>query len=49
LFEPESREAHAARAAVYDARRKSELSLMSKSIYGWAESESAKKAGKNEG
>ncbi|MBX3493430.1 MAG: MBL fold metallo-hydrolase [Parvibaculum sp.] len=49
LAEPENREAHAARAAVYGARRKAELSLMSKGIFGWAERESAKKAGKNEG
>ncbi|MDP2122989.1 MAG: alkyl sulfatase dimerization domain-containing protein, partial [Parvibaculum sp.] len=48
LAEPENREAHAARAAVYGARRKSELSLMSKGIFGWAERESAKKAGKND-
>ncbi|MDO9127711.1 alkyl sulfatase dimerization domain-containing protein [Parvibaculum sp.] len=48
LAEPENREAHAARAAVYGARRKAELSLMSKGIFGWAERESAQKAGKND-
>jgi len=49
LCELENREAHLACATVYGARRKSELSLMSKGIYGWAERESAEKAGKNEG
>jgi len=38
--EPENREAHAARADIYAARRKSELSLMAKGIYGHAERES---------
>lgn len=40
---PDSREVHAARAAIYGKRRKSEASLMAKGIYGWAERESAKK------
>lgn len=48
LAEPENREAHMARANVYGARRKAELSLMSKGIFGWAERESAQKAGKND-
>ncbi|ABS61899.1 beta-lactamase domain protein [Parvibaculum lavamentivorans DS-1] len=48
LAEPENRDAHMARANVYGARRKAELSLMSKGIFGWAERESAQKAGKNE-
>ena len=42
LAEPENREAHAARAQVYGARRKAELSLMSKGIFGWAEREGEK-------
>ena len=37
-----------ARANVYGARRKAELSLMSKGVFGWAERESAHKAGKND-
>jgi alkyl sulfatase BDS1-like metallo-beta-lactamase superfamily hydrolase len=48
LAEPENRDAHMARANVYGARRKAELSLMSKGIFGWAERESAAKAGKND-
>ncbi len=48
LAAPDHREAHAVRAAVYGARRADELSLMSKGIYGWAETESAAKAGINE-
>lgn len=48
LAEPENRDAHMTRANVYGARRKAELSLMSKGIFGWAERESAFKAGKNE-
>ncbi|MEQ8268466.1 MAG: alkyl sulfatase dimerization domain-containing protein [Parvibaculum sp.] len=47
LAEPDNREAHQTRANVYGARRKAELSLMSKGIFGWAERESAQKAGKN--
>lgn len=46
--EPANREAHGVRAAVYGTRRKAEASLMSKGIFGFAERESAKKAGKNE-
>jgi alkyl sulfatase BDS1-like metallo-beta-lactamase superfamily hydrolase len=37
---PEDRAAHAARAEIYRIRRKSELSLMAKGIYGFAERES---------
>ena len=37
---PEDRSAHAARAEIYRLRRKSELSLMAKGIYGFAERES---------
>src|SRR5690606_19304738 len=48
LAEPDNRDVHMARANVYGARRKAELSLMSKGIFGWAERESAAKAGKNE-
>lgn len=48
LAEPENREAHMTRANVYGARRKAELSLMSKGVFGWAERESAHKAGKND-
>ena len=33
---PEDREAHGARAEIYDTRRRTESSLMSKGIYGWA-------------
>jgi len=40
---PESREAHAARTEVYAARRKSELSLMARGIFGTAADESAAK------
>lgn len=40
---PDNRDVHAARAAIYGKRRKSEASLMAKGIYGWAERESAKK------
>ncbi len=42
--EPESREAHSARAEIYGARRKSELSLMARGIYGSAAEESAAKS-----
>lgn len=48
LAEPENRDTHMARANVYGARRKAELSLMSKGIFGWAERESAQKAGRND-
>jgi alkyl sulfatase BDS1-like metallo-beta-lactamase superfamily hydrolase len=37
---PEDRSAHAARAEIYRRRRQSELSLMAKGIYGFAERES---------
>jgi alkyl sulfatase BDS1-like metallo-beta-lactamase superfamily hydrolase len=40
--EPEGREAHAARREIYDQRRRSELSLMSRGIYGYAVRESAR-------
>ncbi len=42
--EPESREIHAARAEVYERRRKSELSLMARGIYGQAARDSAEAA-----
>ena len=48
LAEPDNREAHAARAEIYGTRRKAELSLMSKGIFGWAERESRLKAGEND-
>lgn len=48
LAAPENRDAHMTRANIYGARRKSELSLMSKGVFGWAERESAFKAGKND-
>lgn len=38
---PDDTEAHAARARIYEARRKSELSLMARGIYGHAARESA--------
>jgi alkyl sulfatase BDS1-like metallo-beta-lactamase superfamily hydrolase len=41
--EPESREAHGARAEIYAARRKTELSLMARGIFGTAAEESAAK------
>ena len=41
--EPESRAAHGARAEIYAARRKSELSLMARGIFGAAAEESAAK------
>ncbi len=43
--EPESRAAHGARAEIYGARRKSELSLMARGIFGAAAEESAAKLG----
>jgi alkyl sulfatase BDS1-like metallo-beta-lactamase superfamily hydrolase len=43
--EPESREVHAARAEVYERRRKAELSLMARGIYGQAARDSAERAG----
>jgi alkyl sulfatase BDS1-like metallo-beta-lactamase superfamily hydrolase len=43
--EPGSRDAHAARAEVYERRRSDELSLMARGIYGAAARESAEKAG----
>jgi alkyl sulfatase BDS1-like metallo-beta-lactamase superfamily hydrolase len=46
--EPESRDAHAARADIYMQRRRSELSLMARGIYGHAERESRKLAGDSE-
>lgn len=47
LAEPESRAVHGGRADVYDARMKSELSLMARGIYGDAARTSREKAGKN--
>jgi alkyl sulfatase BDS1-like metallo-beta-lactamase superfamily hydrolase len=43
--EPESSAAHAARAQVYERRRKAELSLMAKGVYGAAARESAEAGG----
>jgi len=45
LAEPESREIHAQRAEIYERRRRQELSVMSRGIYGHAARESAKRAG----
>ncbi|MFQ5477605.1 MAG: alkyl sulfatase dimerization domain-containing protein [Candidatus Binatia bacterium] len=42
--EPGHKEAHGARAEIYGLRRKEELSLMSKGIYGYAERESLRLA-----
>ena len=42
---PDDREAHRARAEIYDARRQAETSLMSKGIYGWAARQSRGVAG----
>ena len=41
---PDDRNAHRARAEIYDRRRKSELSLMARGIYGSAARESAARA-----
>lgn len=48
LAAPESKAVHGARAYVYERRRKDELSLMSKGIYGAAAMESAAKAEQGE-
>ena len=45
LAEPTSGEVHAARAEIYEQRRKSELSVMSRGIFGTAARESAERAG----
>ncbi len=45
--EPESRDAHAARAEIYEQRRKQELSLMARGIYGHAARESARVSGRS--
>ena len=42
--EPDSRSAHTARTRIYEARRKQELSLMSKAIFGAAARDSLKKS-----
>jgi alkyl sulfatase BDS1-like metallo-beta-lactamase superfamily hydrolase len=42
---PEDKALHAARAAIYQARRERESSLMAKGIFGWAAGESLAKAG----
>jgi alkyl sulfatase BDS1-like metallo-beta-lactamase superfamily hydrolase len=44
LAEPENKAAHAARAEVFEIRRKAETSLMAKGIYRYAAEESADKA-----
>ena len=46
---PDSKSAHDSRAYVYGRRRKDELSLMSKGIYGAAAAESEAKAERGEG
>jgi alkyl sulfatase BDS1-like metallo-beta-lactamase superfamily hydrolase len=48
LAAPDHKEAHGARAEIYGKRRKEELSLMSKGIYGHAERESRKISDVNE-
>ncbi|MBI1330331.1 MAG: MBL fold metallo-hydrolase [Alphaproteobacteria bacterium] len=48
LAEPDSKNAHAARAEVYEKRMASELSLMSRGIYGQAARTSREKAERNE-
>ncbi len=48
MAEPESRSAHGARCEVYEARMKSELSLMARGIYGDAARVSRELSGKNE-
>ncbi len=48
LCEPENKEAQGARSEIYRARRKVELSLMAKGIYGYAERESKEIAERNE-
>jgi len=45
LAEPTSGEVHAARAEIYEQRRKNELSVMSRGIFGHAARESAERAG----
>ena len=45
LAEPQDKAIHAARAAVFQARRDSETSLMAKGIYGYAAGESLHTAG----
>ena len=47
LAEPENRTVHGGRAEIYDARMKTELSLMARGIYGDAARQSREKAGKN--
>ena len=42
---PEDREAHGARAEIYDDRRRTETSLMAKGLYGWAARQSREVAG----
>ena len=47
LAEPDSRTIHGARAEIYEARMKTELSLMARGIYGDAARTSRAKSGKN--
>ena len=47
LADPESRSVHGGRAEIYDARMKTELSLMARGIYGDAARQSREKSGKN--
>ncbi|MFP4513051.1 MAG: alkyl sulfatase dimerization domain-containing protein [Acidimicrobiales bacterium] len=42
---PDDRDAHGARAEIYQARRRAESSLMAKGIYGWAARQSHEVAG----
>ena len=45
--DPDSRDAHAARAEIYEQRRKQELSLMARGIYRHAAQQSASRARAN--
>ena len=47
LADPDNRAVHGGRAEIYDARMKTELSLMARGIYGDAARQSREKAGKN--
>jgi alkyl sulfatase BDS1-like metallo-beta-lactamase superfamily hydrolase len=48
LADPDSHVAHAARADVYEARMKTEMSLMARGVYGDASKVSRDRSGKNE-
>ncbi len=49
LADPDNRRVHGGRAEVYEARMKTELSLMARGIYGDAARTSREKSGKNSG